>query len=162
MSKFLYNALPNLKDCSKRFTPSQTCSIKHHLSLRGKHPAMLQLMREDNSYTYINLCLWPDTHFIQMSELEQLRLKTCPKFDMTAQHSNSDSLIRASDTLTTAPLWYYLSKQKVYLWKLTLAGSDLADSGLLLLLGVRLRHGEGEDANSSEENDELHSDGDLC
>ena len=41
---------------------------------------------------------------------------------------------------------------------LTLAGSDLADSGLLLLLGVRLRHDEGEDANSSEEDGDLHSD----
>ena len=37
--------------------------------------------------------------------------------------------------------------------------SDLADSGFVLLLGVRLRHDEGEDANSSEEDDDLHSDG---
>ena len=41
---------------------------------------------------------------------------------------------------------------------LTLGVSDLADSGLLLHLGVRLRHDEGKDANSSEENGDLHSD----
>ena len=38
-------------------TPWQTCSIKHHLKFFWKHPAMLQLMHEDYSYTNIHHCL---------------------------------------------------------------------------------------------------------
>ena len=40
--------------------------------------------------------------------------------------------------------------------------SDLADSGFLLLLGVRLRYDEGENANSSEEDDDLQFDELSC
>ena len=43
----------------------------------------------------------------------------------------------------------------------TFGHPSLADRGLIPLLGVRLRHGEGEDANSSEENGDLHSGDDL-
>ena len=39
--------------------------------------------------------------------------------------------------------------------------SGLADRRLILLLGVRLSHGESEDINRGEEDDDLHSDDDA-
>jgi len=36
------------------FVPWQTCSVKHQLGFARKHPAMLQLMHEDYSYTGIH------------------------------------------------------------------------------------------------------------
>ena len=39
--------------------------------------------------------------------------------------------------------------------------SGLADNRLILLLGVRLRHDESEDANSDEEDENLHFDDNL-
>ena len=49
----------------------------------------------------------------------------------------------------------------ITLQRRTFGPSDLADNGLLLLLGVRLRYDEGEDANSSKEDGDLHSDGGI-
>ena len=56
--KFVYSAVSNPQDCSKRFytlLPWQTCSSKHHLNFSEKHPAICQLNREGCSYTYPSL-----------------------------------------------------------------------------------------------------------
>ena len=45
------------------FTSWQTCSTEHHLDFSGKHPAILQLMHKDYSYTNIHHCLQPIIHY---------------------------------------------------------------------------------------------------
>ena len=44
------------------FTPWQTCSFQGHLNFSGKHSAMLQLLREDYSFTFPPLYVLPGTH----------------------------------------------------------------------------------------------------
>ena len=44
------------------FTPWQTCSFQYQLDCYGKHSAMLQLLREGYSFTYIPYCQWPSIH----------------------------------------------------------------------------------------------------
>ena len=60
---------------------------------------MLQLIRECCSYTYPPLSM-ARYSFIQLSELEQCRMKTLPKgFNTAAQDSNSGSRSRESEAL---------------------------------------------------------------
>ena len=51
---FLYSAVSSHWDCSKHFMlhPWQTCSFQGHLDFSVTHSAMLQLLREDNSFRY--------------------------------------------------------------------------------------------------------------
>ena len=58
------------------FTPWQTCSIRHHHNVSGKHASshMLQLMGQGCSYTYPPLSI-ARYSFIQLSKLEQCRVK---------------------------------------------------------------------------------------
>ena len=46
----------NPRDCSKCFKLHswRICSVKHHLDFGVKHPATLQLMHNDYSYTFVN------------------------------------------------------------------------------------------------------------
>ena len=48
-----YSAASSPQDFSKCFT----LLVTHHLVFSGKHPAMLQLLCEDYSYTDIHHCL---------------------------------------------------------------------------------------------------------
>ena len=69
--------------------PWQTCSIKHGLGFSVKHPATLQLMLEDCSYRNI-----------QLSEVEQFRVKKCRRFYTAAHDLNPGSLNRESKAQT--------------------------------------------------------------
>ena len=51
--------------------PWQTCSIRHHLNFYGKHPAMLQVMREGCSYTYP---LLPIAFYFIVQRFEHIRI----------------------------------------------------------------------------------------
>ena len=81
------------------FTPSQTCSMKHHLNVFVKNSAMLQLMHEGCSYEYPPLSI-ARYSFLQLSELEQCRVnKLAQGFNTAAQDSNPGSLSLESKAL---------------------------------------------------------------
>ena len=86
--KFLFSAVTNHQDSSKRFTLYfwQTCSIKHHFSYFAKHPALLQLLREGYSRTQISTTIYSQV-LIHTAEWTGAMSSenTCPMF-YTAQH----------------------------------------------------------------------------
>ena len=81
-----------------------TCSLKRHLDLSGKHSAILQLTYKDYSYTSIYHCL--RAGIIKRAGWNEAR------FYRATQGSNPGPLRRRSDAplhhCTTAPLLYYV------------------------------------------------------
>ena len=124
--EFLYSAVSSPQDCSKPFTlysltdlfnqtPSQLlCETSSH---------MLQLMREGCSYTYPPLSIVTYS-FIQLSELEQCRVKKPAKrFNTAAQDSNSGSRSRKCEALSLshcalreASFWNHILQHSIRTW----------------------------------------------
>ena len=85
---FLCSAVSSIYDCSKywiHFTLHQTCSFQRHLDFSGKNSGSLQLLHEDNLFTYPSVARHS---FIQLSELWQRGVNEI------AKTSNSSKKIR--------------------------------------------------------------------
>ena len=84
---FLYSAVSNPLDRSKRFTLHlwQTCLFRHQLDFSGKNSAMLQLLHEDYSLTFPLLSI-ARCSYIQLRELG--RTKICKLVNSSKGNSN--------------------------------------------------------------------------
>ena len=93
-SKFLYSAASNPQECSKHFTlyfPTDLFNQTPSQLLWEASSRKLQLMREGCSYIIPPLSIASNS-FIQLSELEQCRLKKLAQcFNTAAQHEPGSS-----------------------------------------------------------------------
>ena len=100
--KFLYSAVSSPQDRSKRFTLYFTDRPVHsdtNSASLGSISHMLQLMHEGCSYPYPPLSI-ARYSFIQLSELEQCRVKKLAQgFSTAAQDSNLGSRSQESEAL---------------------------------------------------------------
>ena len=79
--------------------PWQTCPIKLHLYFSGKHPATLQLIREDHRYTHISTT----THSqVNCSRVERTNLLIVRHGSATTEPGFSCSRARSSNHRATA------------------------------------------------------------
>ena len=111
----IHSAVSSPWDCSKRFTihPWQTCSFQHHFDFSGKHPATLQLLREDIRSDF-HLCMWPGRaySFIQLSELLQRGMNEFAKTSRRQrEYSNPGSLNWNFNVMMFSYLYLYSNRQ---------------------------------------------------